>query len=71
MVGLPGHLKRRDQVTIDHGNIFRLWTDKGRNTVEFVETLRMKTMNDSGKTSMDVSERSKSAAVCDYFICYI
>jgi stress response protein YsnF len=31
------HTKRHDHATIGRGNIFRLWKDKGWNTVEFYE----------------------------------
>ena len=53
--------------TIGRRNIFRLRKDTGWNNVEFVETISLNSMNDhflhddGGQTSIDVSERSKSA----------
>jgi hypothetical protein len=61
------HAKRRDHVIIGRLNIFRLLKDKGCNTFEFVEIINLNSKNyhflddDCGNTSLDVSERYKSA----------
>ena len=40
------HAKSRNHAAIGRGNIFRLRKDKGWNTVEYVETIRLNPMND-------------------------
>ena len=59
--------KSCDHTTIGCGTIFRLRNDKGWNTVKFVEYIGLNSMNYHflhdycGNTSINVSERSKSA----------
>ena len=63
----PNIQKSCDYATIGRINILRLRKDKDLNTFEFVETISLNFINYHflhdvcGNTSLDVSERSKSA----------
>ena len=57
------HAKSREHETICLGNIFRMRKDKCWNTDEFVETISLNSFlhEELGITSIDISEKSKSA----------